>query len=107
MAKGAAPNEALAQARERALSNVADQLAAALERDRIKAGRRYTDYRDLSKRMGRDMNRTVPNILKEGDTTISTLADLAHVTGSRLEIRFVDRDAVTVRMPGPAKMVMR
>ena len=80
----------MAEARRRAFCMVADQLAGAIERDRMRSGRRYTDYREISKRVGREMNRTLPQILKENDSTISTLSDLATICGCRLEIRMID-----------------
>lgn len=72
----AAPSDRQLQVRAYTLSRVADLVAWALRYEQQKAGRRYTDYRDLSRRVGREMGRTVSQILKEKDTTITTLVDL-------------------------------
>ena len=74
--------------RERVYTTVADAVAEALERERVREKRRFTDYRLLSKRVGRQMGRTLGQILRERDTTVSTLADIALATGHRLRIEF-------------------
>jgi hypothetical protein len=77
--------------RDETQCRAADVVATMLEADRIAAGRRYTDYRDISRRMGREMGRTLTCILKEGDTTVSTMADLAFICGYELHFNLKPR----------------
>lgn len=88
MSKRAPKDAGFEKARSEAYTHVADVVAAALEEDRKRHGRRFTNYREISQRVGREMNRTLPHILSENDTTISTLSDLAHALGCRLVVRF-------------------
>lgn len=82
----AAPSDQQKRVRARTLSQVADLVAWALHYEQHKAKRRYTDYRDLSKRVGREMGRTVSQILKEKDTTITTLVDLLDACDCEMNI---------------------
>lgn len=88
----AAPSDRQQEVRARMLSRVADVVAWALRYEQTRAGRRYTDYRDLSKRVGREMGRTVSQILKEKDTTISTLVDLIDACDCDISITVSPRD---------------
>ena len=85
------PNPAQAMARELANEMAADTVAEALERDRIRHGRPTADYKEISRRVGREMGRTLYRIIAEGGCTITTLADVAQALDHTLVVKLVPR----------------
>lgn len=81
------PTKAQADARELANEMAADTVAEALERDRIKFGRPTADYKEISRRVGREMGRTLHRIIAEQGCTITTLADVAQALDHTLIVQ--------------------
>lgn len=80
--------ETLERSRAEAHAMVADVVAGALETDRQERGDRLVRYAVLKKRAGRNISRSVQQILAERDTKISTLSDVATALGMRLRVSF-------------------
>lgn len=86
--------QARSEAIDLALDQTGARLAAMLSEARMGTWK-------LSRALGRDMSRTVPQIKANGEAKVSTLAELAAVCGYRVEISFVrdvthaKRDATT------------
>lgn len=80
-----------AMAVERAHEQVADTVAEALERDRVKHGRATADYKEISRRVGRSMGRTLHRIVSEQGATVATLADVANALDHHLVIKLVPK----------------
>ncbi len=80
--------------REKALQMVADGLGGALARYNQHQRNFWTEFALLDAALGRKVSRTVTMILREGDSRITTLADLALVTGHELQVKFVRRSDV-------------
>jgi hypothetical protein len=96
--RAATSNPRLLAAREKALEMVADAVSRAVDHYRktapkyIYRGRACgAGYRSLATMLGRNVNRTMFDIMAEKDTTVTTLADIAEATGCELEIRMVPK----------------
>lgn len=80
--------ESLSQHRDRVYDNVADAVSGAIRRT-PDGDNAYVSYKELGRRLGREMGRTLFQITKgKTDTSVSTLADLALATGHTLHIEF-------------------
>ena len=71
------PLSVLRSSRQVAYTAVADAVGGAM---------RGIGHRQLSRRIGRDMGRTLAQIYRENDTSVSTLADIAAATGCELVV---------------------
>lgn len=71
------PLAAIRSSRQKAYIAVADAVSTAM---------RGVGHNQLSRRVGRDMGRTLAQIYRENDTSVSTLADIAAATGCELVV---------------------
>jgi hypothetical protein len=74
------PRERLAGFRALLREWVADEVGRALERSKL-------SRRAVSRKLGRDMTRTLHQVLAGEGTTVATLGDIAAATGHKLVIR--------------------